>query len=564
MTATIDEPFTQQIASLNHRIARAVSHKDAWVRVGQRDRIALLEQAIAGVLAVADDWVREGCRAKGLRADTSEAGEEFISGPMTTVRAMRLMIQALREQGAPQPVSTVVRPDGQVVVHAFPRTWLEHVVYSGMRVDVWIQPGRPATQGAIYREKTQGRFAPGRVCCVLGAGNVSSIGPLDALYKLFVEDQVVILKMNPVLDYLVPMLTHAFSSFIGRGILQIVTGGIEVGDYLCVHPQVDTVHLTGSERTHDAIVWGASAEEQSRRKTACSPRLSKPMTSELGCVTPVIVVPDRWTPSDLRYHAINVASMVIHNGSFNCTAAKVVVLDRQWPQREAFLDELQQAFARQPARRAYYPGAEERYRAFREHYPHARVCGTAGPNEVPWTILPDVPAAAGEFALSTEAFCAVLAEVSLDAPDVEAYMREATAFANDDVKGTLSCVVIARGRTRRRHRAAFDAMLADLRFGAIGVNVWTGANFALGEPSWGAFQGQTTDAIGSGIGVVHNAMLFDFPQKSIVYGPFRMFPKPVWFADHRTLHTLGRLATWFEARPTWGKLPRIALTGLMG
>ncbi|MGE3840429.1 MAG: aldehyde dehydrogenase family protein [Vicinamibacterales bacterium] len=564
MNATIDEPFTQQVASLNHRIASAVAHKDAWVRVGIRERIALLEQAINGMLAVADDWVAEACRAKRLRPDTPEAGEEYISGPMTTVRGIRLLIQALEEGGAPRPLSAVPGPAGNVVVHAFPRTWLEHLVYSGMRVDVWIQGGRPASQGAIYREKAQGRFPPGRVCCVLGAGNVSSIGPLDAFYKLIVEDQVVILKMNPVLDYLVPLLSKAFAGFMGRGVLQIVTGGPEIGDYLCSHPQVDTIHLTGSERTHDAIVWGATDEERVRRKAARSPRISKPMTSELGCVTPVMIVPDRWTDGDLRYHAANVASMVIHNASFNCTAAKVIVTARSWPQRETFLRYLEEYFSRVRPRFAYYPGAEERYRLFRAHYPHARSCGAAGQREIPWTILPDVAPDASEFALVNEAFCAVLAEVTLESADAESFMGDAVRFANDVVRGSLSCVVIARGATRRRHRAAFDAMLAGLRFGAIGVNVWTGANFALGEPSWGAFPGHAVDAIGSGIGVVHNAMLFDFPEKSIVYGPFRMLPKPVWFADHRTLHRLGRLATWFEARPSWAKLPLIALTGFRG
>lgn len=64
--------------------------------------------------------------------------------------------------------------------------------------DVWIEEGKPATQGAIYRP--DGKKSEGRVCLVLGGGNVSSIPAMDALYKLFVEDEVVLLKMNPVND----------------------------------------------------------------------------------------------------------------------------------------------------------------------------------------------------------------------------------------------------------------------------------------------------------------------------------------------------------------------------
>ncbi len=564
MTTMIEERGSALAPTLDPMIARVVAQKDAWVRLGIPERIALLRQCIAGVVEVAEDWVRLGCQAKGLDPQSPAAGEEWISGPMTTIRNMRLVIEALKEGGAPRPVRKWTHKNGQIVVRAFPRTWLEQAVYSGMRVDVWVQPGKPDSQGAIYRDKAAGRFPAGRVSCVLGAGNQSSIGPLDVVYKLFVEDEVAVLKMNPVNDYLMPVFARAFATLIERGYLQIVTGGADVGDYLCTHPLIDSIHLTGSDRTHDAIVWGATPEEQERRKRAGQPRIDKAVTSELGGVTPVLVVPGRWSEGSLEFQARNVASMVAHNGSFNCNAAKVVVLARGWPQRQAFLDKLHEAFTRLPPRRAYYPGAEDRYKGFREHYPHARVLGQTGPQVVPWTIIPNVPARKGEYALTREAFCGVLAEVSLDVSDARSYLREAVTFANEDVCGTLSCMMLIDFRTRMSHRAEFEQALETLRYGGIGVNVWAGANFALGEPTWGAFPGNPLDLIGSGRGVVHNTLLYDYPEKSVVYGPFRLFPTPVWFADHKTLGDLGRLATLFEADPTWSKLPKIALTGVRG
>ena len=281
-------------------------------------------------------------------------------------------------------------------------------------------------------------------------------------------------------------------------------------------------------------------------------------------MTPVIVVPGRWSDGDLMFQARNVASMVAHNASFNCTAAKALVLARGWNQRDAFLDRLHEVFMRLPARRAYYPGAEDRYHQFRHQYPQARVIGQSGAHIVPWTVLPNVPPNAGEYALTREAFCGVLAEVSLDAADPTDFLREAVTFANEHVWGTLSCVVIADGATRRRHRAAFEQALGDLRYGGIGVNVWTGANFALGVASWGAFPGNTLDNVGSGIGTVHNTMLFDHPQKSVVRGPFRLWPTPVWFADHANLADLGRRAARFEAAPSWPGLPAVAISGMKG
>ena len=563
-TDTQDSSTRSPGADLDGTISRVSAARDAWVHTGIPERVALLEQCIRGVLAVANDWVRTACLAKGIDPRSPVAGEEWISGPMTTTRTLRLLSESIAAGGAPKPMWLRTRPDGQVVAKVFPHNLRERLMYSHMTVEVWIEPGKPPTQGRIYREKAAGTYPPGRTCLVLGAGNVSSIGPLDVIDKLFVEDEVCLLKMNPVNEYLAPFFERAFAPLVDRGVLAVVRGGPEVGQYLCRHPQVDSIHLTGSDRTHDAIVWGATLEEQERRKAIGEPLTRKRVTSELGCVTPVLVVPGRWSEGDLTFQARNVASMVTHNASFNCTAAKVLVLARGWNQRDAFLERLHEVLVRLPARRAYYPGAEDRYHAFRQQYPQARVLGQNGAHVVPWTVLPNVPPHAGEYALTREAFCGVLAEVSLDVADADSFLREAVTFANEHVWGTLSCVVIADGATRRRHRAAFEQALADLRYGGIGVNVWTGANFALGVASWGAFPGNTLDRVGSGIGTVHNAMLFDHPQKSIVRGPFRLWPTPVWFADHANLADLGRRAAHFEASPSWLGLPAVALSGMKG
>ena len=40
------------------------------------------------------------------------------------------------------------------------------------------------------------------------------------------------------------------------------------------------------------------------------------------------------------------------------------------------------------------------------------------------------------------------------------------------------------------------------------------------------FPGHTLEDIQSGRGVVHNAFLFDHPQKSVVYLPLRIKPTP--------------------------------------
>ena len=554
---TTDEVSAPDRAALDGYLERLSVRKREWARLSPADRVPFLRSAIDGVLGIADEWVDRACRAKQIDRGSPLAGQDWVSGPMTAVRGLRLFVQALEADGRPHPPKVWRRSDGQLVARILPATMLERSIFSGITAEVWIQPGCAATQGRVYREHVSGERAEGRVCLVLGAGNISSIAPLDVVSKLIADNEVVLLKVNPVTDYLLPLLRRAFRKLIDAGFVEIVAGAPEIGRYLCEHALVDTIHLTGSDRTHDAIVWGPAAE-QAERKAAREPLVRKPVTSELGCVTPVIVVPGEWSAADLRFQARHVASMVAHNASFNCTAAKVVVVASGWPQRQAFLDALRVALARMTPRIAYYPGAADRYARFVARYPAAEVVGGTGPGVVPWTVAWQVPSEAREDALSTEAFCGVLSVVTLEAGDAEAFLPRAVSFANGQVWGNLSCVVLVDPVTASQHAQALDRSIAALEYGGIGVNAWTGVNYSLGCTSWGAYPGNTLENIRSGRGTVHNTYLFDHPQKSVVRAPFRIRPTPIWFSDHRTLTPLGRRLTWFEAHPSGLKLPAVA------
>ncbi|MGV7591820.1 aldehyde dehydrogenase family protein, partial [Mycobacterium kansasii] len=85
------------------------------------------------------------------------------------------------------------------------------------------------------------------------------------------------------------------------------TGGADVGGALVNHPGITTVHMTGSARTHDAIVFG-TGDEGAQRKAENRPLLDKAITSELGGVSPTIVVPGEWSAADLRFQAEHLAT----------------------------------------------------------------------------------------------------------------------------------------------------------------------------------------------------------------------------------------------------------------
>ena len=270
---------------------RLTLSKVMWVRVGILDRLDYLQSCGTRLLDVSSEWVNLSCAAKGIDPGSALAGEEWISGPMVILRSIRLLRGALQSNGHPVPRRIRQRTDGQFVADVMPTNLFDRLLFSGVRAEVWIEPGKPPSQGRIYCDKTTGQHASGRVSLVLGAGNIASIAPTDVLHKLFVEDEVVVLKMNPVNEYLGPLIERAFGPLVDDGYLAVLYGGSEIGSRLCHDSRVETIHLTGSDRTHDAIVWGADTAEQTRRKADRDPLLNKPVSSELGCVTPVLVVP---------------------------------------------------------------------------------------------------------------------------------------------------------------------------------------------------------------------------------------------------------------------------------
>ncbi len=410
----------------------------------------------------------------------------------------------------------------------------------------------------------------GGVGAVMGAGNIFSIAPLDVIYELFANNRVVLLKLNPITDPLLPVFEAAFAPFIALGLIRIVTGGADVGTQIVHHPSIDHVHMTGSARTHDAIVFGTGAEG-AERKGAGTPLLDKPITSELGGVSPTIVLPGEWSERDLRFQAEHVVTQKLHNNGYNCVASQVLVLSADWPQKAAFLTALREAFESAPSRPAYYPGSEDRVEEARSSYDDASLLGTGATR----TLLPHLDAAADEQAFTTEYFSPVLGVTELKGSG-QAFLDEAVTFANDRCQGTLGVNLIAHHKTIAGLGEGLDRAIAELRYGTVAVNAWTGVAFLTARASWGAFPGHTLDDVQSGIGVVHNALLLDQPERTVVRGPFRPFPRsmatgqlslsprPPWFVTNSTADTTGRLLADFAAKPRWSALPAIFASALRG
>ncbi len=564
------QPATPR-AQLDAAIGELLAHRRSWAGVGPAERARLLDTLLADLAGVSDEWVAASLLHKGLDPGESASGEEWIAGPMIALRNIRVLRDALADvarHGAPRiPGPIWTRPDGRVAAEVFPASLWDRLFYTGVTAEVWMQPGVTAstlggTQAVAYRAAS----GESRVTLVLGAGNVSSIGPLDTVYKLFVENDVVLYKAHPVNDYLGPLMARAFRSLVDRGVLRIVYGGADEGAYLCAHPAVESVHITGSDKTYEAVVFGAGAEGE-RRKAERRPLLAKPVTAELGNVSPVIVVPGPWSPGDLRYQAANLVSMLANNAGFNCNATRVIVQHTAWPHRAALLDAVRAVLARVPARRAYYPGAAARNGAFRSAHPEAETFGGGGDGAVPWTLIPGLDANdPDDLCFHTEACCGLFAETALEASGAAEYLDRAARFCNETLWGTLNATIIVHPRSLREPgvRDALERAIATLRYGSVSINHWSAISYALGVTTWGAFPGHTPDDIESGTGVVHNALMFSRAEKSVVRAPFRVWPKPPWFVTNTVGHLLGPKLARFEAAPSAPRALGVMVTALRG
>ena len=571
MTAAVAIPPSMPFPQLDAAVERVKSHAREFAQLGLDERIALMERVYRGYAEIAEESVRLACAAKGIDFGSPLAGEEWLAGPVITVRNFRLTLEALievKKYGAPRVDPKWIRdlPDGRLAIQIYPANGIDKALLAKHTGEVHLQPGitreNLKEHQAVFYRKPHG----GKLCLVLGAGNVNSIPPTDVIYKMFVEGTACVLKMNPVNAYVGPLIERAFAPLVARGFFAVVYGEVAESVHLCEHPQVDEIHITGSDKTHDAIVWGTGPDGAARRAKN-TPRLTKDITSELGNISPVIVVPGPWDTASLDFQARSVAGMVTNNASFNCNSAKLLLTSKGWDGRGRFLDGVSAHLASGPMRQAYYPGAQERWKAFTDGRAHVKLIGQQTPGALPYALITDVDLAKkDDKVFSVEPWCTVLSEAPIAASDPAAFLEEAVRVCNEQVWGTLCATILVHPSTLASPAgaAAVDKAIRALKYGSVAVNTWPAAVFGLGSLPWGGHPSSTLADIQSGRGWVHNTFMFEGLEKTVLHAPAKGFPISPWFPAHRTLDALAKAVLELEQGPSWLKVPKIAFNAMRG
>ena len=514
------------------------------ISISNNELASIFQECIDQIPTFADYWVELETLHKKVEPDTSAVGEQWAGGPWLTVWGFRYLIESLKELPNINMNFDKMYDKNRHTLQVFPTKFIEKLLYMGVQGYIKLRNNMTIDDFKEYRgfESRINTKNP-TTTLVLGAGNQSCIPILDFAHHIVTRRSPVVLKLNPVNDYLKPVLENILAPFIKRRFLTIVNGDAELGKYLTNHQGISHIHLTGSSNTYENIVYGKKLSENEIGNKSLKKVNNKSITTELGNVTPVIVIPDRWSKSDIKVQAKKIATAKLQNAGFNCIAAQVVVIDKNWKQKDQLIDEVKKIIKSQKTRYFYYPGSKERISEINKSSKIEILSQDSC--EVPYSA--SVTESDDEFYFHNEVWGGTIIFKILDNVSTVNYIEKATTFCNDELWGNLGCTVLIKPKTERAYKDEFNTMIDNLKYGTVAINEWCALGFAIPSLPWGGYPGNKDSNIQSGQGYVHNSFLFESPLNGIVRTGFKPLLNidPPWFITHRNSHKVLKNLTMY-------------------
>ena len=501
-----------------------------WKRMPYLEKIAILDdlllqlsshESVVSPSALRDNVMRvQKLQSNGETGSLEGSMSAYVFYLLTNGRLQALIatMKTINETRRPPsiPVHHSDKISGLDVLQVYPSNFVEKMSFPaavGVAGELWMRPDKDKNEKDISSSSSDLKEG---FTVVLGAGNQEFLGLFDVLDRLFLHDEVVLIKHHPLRPHLHDVYSIILSPLIKRKfVISVKDDGLEFNKKIMEHPFLRHIHLTGGNATHDAIVTSVPGVQSGAVSFTC----------ELGCVTPWIFVPDHvdvvankdkfarnhWNGVSLRHHARNIIGAVKANGSANCLAPKVAVIPADWEHKNAFLSELRNACRDLPASEWYYPGAESRFEKFHQHYGERfeLFCKPLLDAKESKCALIHIPnPSENEYALVNEAFAPVLAIVEIPS---SSYLKNAAKFCNGQVWGSLSCTVICPA-VDGPIREDLEECVSMLEYGHVAVNLWTAISFGIHQCVWGAYPGKYSPLPGqgdSGCGFVGNTLMQD-------------------------------------------------------
>ena len=526
---------------LDRNITTLRINSSEFANIPNDEMVSLLNQTIENIKGVAYFWATLSAEKKGILQKRKE-GEEWLGGPFASIIALQYYINFLENNEELDISKFDARTNSYKV---FPNKFIEKLTFPLLNAEIRFNKSMSFEQINKYRGFNQ-RLGKnkGTVTLVLGAGNVSSIPFLDVLFHLVAKRSSIILKLNPVNDYLNPVFRKVFYEFIQKGYISVVNGDTPVSQYLCKHPSIDAIHLTGSNYTYESIVYGKELNEKERKLSNLPKYNKKPIFSELGNVTPIIIHPGKWSKSEIKFQARKIVTAKLNNSGFNCIAAQVIVLPKGWHSNEKLKYYIKYYLKKIGDTTSYYPGSTEMLDKLKANINYEQIndhtCSTP-------FLVSDLE---NEGTFSTEeVWNSTLYFKEIEYTDYESFAKNSINYVNTELWGNLGVTVLMKDSEKKRNSNVVENYKSKLNYGTVAINEWAAIAFIIPTMPWGGFPGNKDNNIQSGQGFVHNALLFESPLKGIVQTKFRFsrFIDPPWFITNKKGNRLFKNLTYYQA-----------------
>jgi len=536
---------------IDRNINKLRVNSSEFLNLDNSNIITMLEQTIDNIKTISYYWATLASEKKGI-LNKSKEGEEWIGGPFACIYAIQYFIETLSTNN---DLDRTKYDDIKKSYHVFPTKNIEKLLFPFLEAEVRFGKNLNFEQINEYRGFAN-RFKNNkpRITLVLGAGNVSSIPVLDALFHMIAYKSVIYLKLNPVNDYLLPIFNQVFEPFISKGFMIISEGDMEASKYLTKHDGFHHTHLTGSNYTYENIVYERTLNEKERSLKTLTKVNKKPITSELGNVTPIIVHPGNWSRSEIRHQAKKIVTAKLNNSGFNCIAAQVIVLPKGWKFTHILKKDIIFYLKKMGDTTSYYPGANENLISLKESNNYEQINDISCSTPFLVTDLDLEKEYANKEVWSTALYFKEIQYVSY-----EEFCISAVDYVNNELWGNLGVTVLLKNHNKKNNKKLLDTYVEKLNYGTVAINEWSALGFVIPTLPWGGYPGNKDNDIQSGQGYVHNSLLFESPQKGVVYSKFRLSPliDPPWFVTNKKAHRIFKHLTYYQA--TKSKLNLIKL-----
>ena len=542
---------------IDRNISKLRVNSSEFLNLDKTTLIALLNQTIENIKAISYYWATLASEKKGI-LNKSKEGEEWIGGPFACIYAIQYFIDSLQNEDG---LNISNFDDSKKSYKVFPTKTIEKLLFPFLEGEVRFGKNLSFEQINEFRGFAN-RFKnnKSKITLILGAGNVSSIPVLDALFHMIAYKSVIYMKLNPVNDYLLPIFTQVFEPFISRGYMIITEGDMEASKYLAQHEGFHHTHLTGSNFTYENIVYGKILNDKERSVKTLPKVNKKPITTELGNVTPIIVHPGNWSRSEIKHQAKKIVTAKLNNSGFNCIAAQVIVLPKDWKHTQKLKDDILFYLKKVGDTTSYYPGASENLDQLLETENYEQInnlsCNTP-------FLVSDLDLEK-EYA-NKEVWSTALYFKEIPYTSNENFCSNSIEYVNNELWGNLGVTVLIKNHKKKTNQSILNDYVENLKYGTVAINEWSALGFVIPTLPWGGYPGNKDNDIQSGQGYVHNSLLFESPQKGVVYSRFRLSPiiDPPWFVTNKKAHRIFKNLTYYQATKSKINLVKLIFSTLI-